>query len=132
MIALDASVLVHYLLQDNRRQSDKANRLIKSAFKRHGCRGHFAIGIVTLCELARVLRDAYAIPKDQIVEVLDRILATPQFVIQNRPALNRALNAYCAGKGDFADYVNANTTPANQETVTFNRALRGAARYRVM
>jgi len=132
MIALDTSFLVQYFTQSSVRQSRRANRFIRGHIRHYGRRSRFAIGLVVLCELARVLRDAHGIPKDEIVEVLDRILATPQFVVPHRPALHRALNAYRTGTGDFADYVSAMATETVQKTVTFDRALRADSRFRIL
>jgi predicted nucleic-acid-binding protein len=131
VIGLDTNVLVRYLTQDDRAQARKAEAVIDGAVAR---RERCIVGPVVLCELVWVLRDAYDTPKAQIVDVLDRILATQQFEIVERARVREALEEYRAGGGDFADYVigAANRDAGCDETVTFDRGLRGATGFRVL
>jgi predicted nucleic-acid-binding protein len=128
---LDTNVLVRYLTDDDAVQSRKATALIETAVARGD---RLFIGPVVLCELAWVLRWAYDVSKDDLVETLERILATSQFVIGDKDVVRRALEAYRTGKGDFADYVigeghRAGGAPA---TVTFDRRLRGSSAFTVV
>lgn len=89
---------------------------------------------IVLCELVRVLRDAYGTPKDEVVDTLDRILSTQQFQITDKDRIREAFEAYRSGRTDFADYVigAANRHAGCTETVTFDRRLRGAPGFRVL
>ena len=131
MIGLDTNVLVRYLTQDDSAQARKAEAVIDGAVAR---RERCVLGPVVLCELVWVLRDAYDTPKAQIVDVLDRILATQQFEIGDRARVREALEEYRAGGGDFADYLigAANRAAGCDETVTFDRSLRGATGFRLL
>ena len=131
MIGLDTNVLVRYLTQDDAAQARKAEATIDGAVAR---RERCVVGPVVLCELVWVLRDAYDTPKDQIVDVLDRIFATQQFEIVDRARVRDALEEYRTGSGDFADYVigASNRAAGCDETVTFDRGLRGATGFRVL
>ncbi|HEY6212143.1 MAG TPA: type II toxin-antitoxin system VapC family toxin [Vicinamibacterales bacterium] len=131
MIGLDTYVLVRYLTQDDAAQSRKAAAVIDDATTGgERC----VIGPVVLCELLWVLRDAYDIPKDQLVEVLDRILDTRQFDVVDRARVREAVEAYRTGRADFADYLigAVNMAAGCTETVTFDRHLRGAIGFRVL
>ena len=131
MIGLDTNVLVRYLTQDDEGQAGKADAVIGGAVARgERC----VIGPVVLCELVWVLRDAYDTAKNEIVSTLDRILATQQFEITDKDRVREALEAYRAGRADFADYVigASNQHAGCAETVTFDRQLRGAAGFRVL
>ena len=131
MIGLDTNVLVRYLTQDDAAQSRKAAAVIDDAIA-HSER--CVIGPIVLCELLWVLRDAYDIPKGQLIDVLDRILATRQFDVIDRARVREALEAYRTGRADFADYLigTINAAAGCAETVTFNRQLRGASGFRVL
>jgi predicted nucleic-acid-binding protein len=131
VIGLDTNVLVRYLTQDDPAQARKAEAAIDRAVAR---RERCVVGPVVLCELVWVLRDAYDTPKDQIVDVLDRILGTQQFEIVDRAHVRDALEEYRSGGGDFADYVIGaqNRTAGCTETVTFDRGLRGANGFRLL
>ena len=131
MIGLDTNVLVRYLTQDDPVQARKAEGAINGAVAR---RERCAIGPIVLCELVWVLRDAYDTPKAQILDVLDRILGTQQFDIIDRDRIREALEAYRTGRADFADYLigAANRAAGCDETVTFDRRLRGAAGFRTL
>jgi predicted nucleic-acid-binding protein len=131
VIGLDTNVLVRYLTQDDAAQSRKADALIGDAVARgQRC----VIGPVVLCEMAWVLRDAYGISKDELVATLDRILATQQFEITEKDRVREAVEAYRSGRADFADYVigAANRFAGCDETVTFDRRLRGAPGFLVL
>lgn len=130
MIALDTNVLVRYLVQDDAGQSAQATRAIHAAVRRG--QEIFLPGVV-LCELVWVLETAYQRTRPEIVEVLDKILATRGFVIGNRDEAVRALDGYRTGRGDFADHlIGALSTQAGAGVVlTFDRALLGFPTFRV-
>jgi predicted nucleic-acid-binding protein len=131
LIGLDTNVLVRYLTQDDAAQSRKAAAIIDDATTgSERC----VIAPVVLCELLWVLRDAYDIPKDQLVEVLDRILDTRQFDVVDRARVREAVEAYRTGRADFADYLigAVNMAAGCTETVTFDRHRRGAIGFRVL
>jgi predicted nucleic-acid-binding protein len=63
-----------------------------------------------------------------------KLLNTALFDFEDRDLLSRALDAYCDGAGDFADYVIGlrNARAGCERTVTFDRALRGQALFRLL
>jgi predicted nucleic-acid-binding protein len=122
MIGLDTNVLVRYLTQDDPLQSPRANALIeKAAARGESC----AVTSVVLCEVVWVLRSAYGYGKREIVPVLEKLLATVQFVIDDKVSAYAAVEDYRAGRGDFADYLigRQNRRDGCVKTSTFDRTL---------
>jgi predicted nucleic-acid-binding protein len=123
--------LVRYLTQDHPEQARRANAAIAQ-----GTAGgaHSYIGPIVLCEVVWVLRGAYDESKAAILKTLDLILATKQFDIGDKDLVRDALEAYRHGRADFADYlIGASHGRAGcDETVTFDRRLRGARGFRLL
>ena len=131
MTGLDTNVLVRYLTQDDASQARKANALVADTVARgERC---FVVGVV-LCELVWVLRGAYAFDKATVVGVLERILATAQFTIDEKDVVRRAVDDYRSGKGDFADYLIGHHGQESgcRTTATFDRQLKGSALFQVL
>jgi predicted nucleic-acid-binding protein len=131
VIGLDTNVLVRYLTQDDAGQARKASGLIaETAANGDRC----FLGTLVLCELVWVLRGAYGIEKTTIVGVLERLLATAQFTIDEKDVVRRALDDYREGKGDFADYLIGwhGREAGCRATATFDRRLKGSALFQVL
>lgn len=131
MTGLDTNVLVRYLTQDDAAQARRANALLAdAAAKGDRC----FVGSVVLCELAWVLRGAYGFEKATILSVLERILATAQFTINEKDVARSALEDYRAGKADFADYVIGHVGKAAgcAATATFDRRLKANRMFQLL
>lgn len=122
MIALDTNVLVRFLVEDDDAQSRKATRLIEKALKRDEA---LFISDIVMCEMVWVLSTSYRFSRPEIAGVLGDLLRGRGVVFDSSDALARALQAYVAGKGDFADYlIREHAQEAGADTVaTFDRAL---------
>lgn len=122
MIGLDTNVLVRYLTQDDADQAELANRLIETKCSKSA---PGFIALIVLCELTWVLRGAYGYKKSLVVEVLEHILITGEFEVENANIAHSALTAYKRGKADFADYVIActNSSAGCEVTYSFDRKL---------
>jgi predicted nucleic-acid-binding protein len=122
MIALDTNVLVRFLVEDDDAQSRKATRLIEKALKRDEA---LFISDIVMCEMVWVLSTSYRFSRSEIAGVLGDLLRGRGVVFDSSDALARALQAYVAGKGDFADYlIREHAQAAGADTVaTFDRAL---------
>lgn len=81
-----------------------------------------------------MLRGAYDVSKADLLQTLDRLVATAQFVIGDKDVVRAAIAAYRAGKADFADYIiGAIHQEAGCEvTVTFDRRLRSDANFQIL
>lgn len=80
MIAIDTNVLVRFITQDDPGQTRRVQRCFATV--KHQDESLFLNHIV-LCECVWVL--SYSLPKSALVDVLDRLLATKQFVIEDKP-----------------------------------------------
>jgi predicted nucleic-acid-binding protein len=131
VIGLDTNVLVRYLTQDDPAQARRANALIAEQV---AVDARCYLSPVVLCELTWVLREAYDQSKADLLRTLDLILATRQFEIGDKDLVREAVEAFRAGRADFADYVIGAMAGRSgcDETVTFDRRLRGAAGFRVL
>jgi predicted nucleic-acid-binding protein len=122
VIALDTTVLVRFLVVDDVAQTAAATALVQRAID-EGEALH--VGDVVLCELVWVLGYSYEVPRTEIVTLLGRLLHARHLRFADRDRVAAALDAFAAGKGDFADYVIlAHAQAAGADVVaTFDRAL---------
>ena len=100
MIGLDTNVLARHLVQDDPVQSQKASRLIMRACTRED---PGFINRIALCELVGVLESAYGYSKEAIGSVLEKVLRTSQFQIEDVQAAWTVLRRYQKGSADFSD-----------------------------
>lgn len=122
MIALDTNVLVRFLREDDEAQFRAAAAVVSRA----GRAGEqLFVSDVALCEVVWVLSASYDVPKPEIVAILRKLLHSRQLTFRASDVLVRALEAYAAGKGDFADYViREDAAAAGCDSVaTFDKAL---------
>lgn len=122
MIALDTNVLVRFLVEDDKPQSQRASRLIKSAIEREE---QLFISDIVMCETVWVFSSAYRFSRAEILEALIELLRARAVVFSSADRLARSLEAYAKGKGDFADYlIREHARGAGADTVaTFDRSL---------
>ena len=104
MASLDTNVLVRWLVQDDKSQSDRAHVLFESA--RSASFNLFVPTTVTL-ELEWVLRSRYRFDKTTVLGVFNALLETRELDFQDEAALERALHMYRRSTADFADCLHA-------------------------
>lgn len=119
MIGLDTNVIVRYLAQDDHNQSDAATRLIESLSRDNP-------GIITaivLAETAWVMEDNYGAGRDEIVDIVQKLLQADALIVQDAEQAWQALSRYRSGAADFADYLIERTCAAlgSRTTYTFDR-----------
>ena len=102
MIALDTNVLIRYLVADDKSQHARARHLIEGALT--SGEGLFVSDVV-LCETVWVLSFSYQLDRRAIAGLLGELLATTDLSIRGVDSARRALAAFIAAKGDFADYL---------------------------
>lgn len=102
MIALDTNVLVRFLVEDDKAQSAKVVRFVARAIAADEA---LFLSDVVICETVWVLVAAYRVPRAEIGATLRRLLMAAHLRFEDPDRLSRALEAFVAGKGDFADYV---------------------------
>ena len=126
MIGLDTNVLVRYIVQDDRRQTEAAVRLIEG---RCTAQTPGYVNVPVLVELAWVLAAAYRYERSVVASVIRQVLRTAEFMVEERESAWSALREFEAGGADFADCLIAcrNHARGCTRTYTFDR---GAARGR--
>jgi predicted nucleic-acid-binding protein len=100
MIGLNTNILVRYIAQDDAVQSPIATRIIESRLSEE--RPDF-ISLVTIAETVWVLDRFYGISAAAIAAVVERILQTDVFLIQNEQEVFTAVVALKTGAGSFSD-----------------------------
>lgn len=102
MIGVDTNVVVRYLVEDDAEQTKRAEAL----FRRAAAKGEtIFVSEVVLCEIVWVLESVYRVQRREIADLLDNLMRAKQVELGDSDLAHRALGAYRAGKGDFADYV---------------------------
>ena len=99
MIGLDTNVLVRYIMQDDPKQSPKANRLIESMTRQEPG----FISLVSVLELVWVLAASYSLTRIQVASTLTLLLRSEELVLDRADHVAGALRAFQAGSADFAD-----------------------------
>jgi predicted nucleic-acid-binding protein len=102
MIALDTNVLVRFLVEDDKTQSNQAKRLIQKNIEQ---KNDIFISDLVLVETVWVLKRAYKLKKAEIVSTLRLLLAAKSLHYESNDRLHRASSDYEKGRGDFADYL---------------------------
>jgi predicted nucleic-acid-binding protein len=131
MIGLDTNVLIRYLTKDDASQYAKAKRLIDEAVARDE---RLLISSTVLCETTWVLETTYDYPRNEIADVLERILDTAQFEIERGPEARDALRDFRSTKAGFADALigRLNRTLGATHTATFDRDLKSLDTFRLL
>ena len=99
MIGLDTNVLVRYIMQDDAKQSAKANALIESLT----VEAPGFISTVAMVEVAWVLSGAYGLSRAQQAQAIELTLRTKEIVVERADQVISALRAFKASSADFAD-----------------------------
>ena len=122
MIALDTNVLVRFLVKDDAAQMARARHLLE---RQLAAGERVFIGEVVVCETVWVLDSCYGLSREEIVAALRNLVRARQVVLASADRVAAALEAFAAGKGDFADYLireDALTAGCDQ-VATFDRVL---------
>ncbi|MBI3665477.1 MAG: type II toxin-antitoxin system VapC family toxin [Acidobacteria bacterium] len=122
MTGLDTNVLVRFLVEDDRRQTDRVHRFLARS-RTLGERVY--ISAVVLCETVWVLRSGYAKSRAEILEAVQQLLSTDIFLVEEEDSVRAALLLCRTGKADFADCLigQIHLARACRSTVTFDRSL---------
>ena len=120
MIGLDTNVLVRYIMQDDKKQSALANKLIEGLTEA----SPGFITLVSMVELVSVLESAFSLARSQIVDVFQTIMAVDVFKIERAAVVASALRTYSEGSADFADCLieRSSVHAGCERTMTCDRA----------
>jgi len=100
MLGLDTNVLVRYLVRDDRRQYEKAARLIH----REAAGGEpVMISLMVLLEMEWVLRSRYGLSKAEILGTISALLDAADLAVEDEPSVESAMYFWKDSTADFAD-----------------------------
>lgn len=125
MRGLDTNVLVRFLVRDDLKQAELASSYIRKAT----ADGETCfINLIVFCELVWVLESAYGYSKQEIANVLEKMLTIRQFEIETKDIVRQAVHDYQRGSGDIADYLigRVNQSQGCDQTATFDRSLKSS------
>ena len=129
MIGLDTNVLARYLTQDDVRQAALASRLIENdlTIARPGF-----VSLVVLAELCWVLSRLYSATMNELADMINDLLNTPQIQVERREVVQAAIRRFSQGKSRKAGLVDAliaeiASSEGCSSTVTFDMAAVRAA-----
>ena len=100
MIGIDTYILVRHLVQDDPIQSQRATYIVEHLLTPD--RPGF-ISLVAIAETVWVLRKPLRMPDDAIADILEQILLTATFVVQNEREVYTAMVALRTGAASFDD-----------------------------
>ena len=130
MIGLDTNVLVRYFAQDDPHQSAKVNALFATFTPEH--KGF--VSLLTLAELAWVLRRAFHLDRQELASVIEKILNSQDMTVEQAEVCWSALHLFLASRADFSDCLMERSCRARgcDYTVTFDSQAAKSAGMRLL
>ena len=99
MIGLDTNILVRYVTQDDAAQSAAAEKVMHSL----SSESPGFLSLVVIAELVWVLQFSYRFKKDEIEQVVDRLLRSSELVIERAEIVFQALRKFRGSRANLAD-----------------------------
>jgi predicted nucleic-acid-binding protein len=99
LIGLDTNIIVRYVAQDDPLQSSKATALIESLHPEDPAFLSLTLILETVC----VLSSLYGRDKAALIQLIDSLLRTDVFVVEQTQTVWNALFLYRTAKADFED-----------------------------
>jgi predicted nucleic-acid-binding protein len=120
MIGIDTNVLVRYIAQDDATQSRRATSFIEKECN-EAAPGF--VGLVVLVEVVWVSESCYGATREEVADIVRRILSIRQLVVQDAETAWKALRLFESSKADFADCLVARSAIAAgcKSVVTFDK-----------
>ncbi|TPW15532.1 MAG: hypothetical protein FD130_1187 [Halothiobacillaceae bacterium] len=120
MIGIDTNLLVRYIAQDDPLQSSRATRFIENE-----CSASVPgfIGLIVLAEVVWVSESCYQATREEVAEIVRRLLSIKQLVVQDTNIAWQALRLFESSKADFADCLIERTANAAgcEQIMTFDK-----------
>jgi predicted nucleic-acid-binding protein len=129
--AVDTNVLVRYLVNDDKTQYRAAAAFFDAA-SQSGATVH--VDTIVLCELVWVLRSSYEYTREELAEVIERLLTTEDLEIEDSDSAWLALEDYRRTRADFADCLigRRNLSAGCESTVSFDGRLKGLKSFELL
>jgi predicted nucleic-acid-binding protein len=118
MTGLDTNILVRFFAKDDPIQSATAKEFLRTL----SAESPGFISLVSLIELVWVLRSRYRLDKANLILCLERLLDSPELILEWQPAVAQCLARFSMGKMDFADCLieRSGHVAGCKHTVTFD------------
>jgi len=118
VLGVDSNVLVRFFTRDDQKQFEQANRLFERA-QDHS----LWLSVIVLVEVNWTLRRVYKHRVADVLQALEDLVHTRQFVIEDRENVTRAIAIARATRADFSDALVAlrNDVDGCPQTATFDR-----------
>ena len=131
MKALDTNILARYLRDDDEAQSKRAFHFIQRAVRQGQ---PLFLNHVVLCELVWILTAVYNHRKEEIAGMLEAVLLTGQFQLEDKQSVELALEDFRKSKADFSDCLIGRRNKAldSDATLTFDRRLKSVETFEVV
>jgi predicted nucleic-acid-binding protein len=120
MIGIDTNVLVRYIAQDDAAQSRRATSFIEKECN-EAAPGF--VGLAVLAEVVWVSESSYGAAREEVADIVRRILSSRHLVVQDAETAWKALRHFESSRADFADCLVAHSAVAAgcKTVVSFDR-----------
>ncbi|MFW5444058.1 MAG: PIN domain-containing protein [Methylococcaceae bacterium] len=120
MVGLDTNIIIRYLTQDDLQQSKQATDFIENELN---IDNQGFISLIVLVEIIWVLIRCYKQTKSELLPIINQLLMTKQFKIEQVELAFKALRKWQNGNGDFSDALIAVLAEDNgcSYTLTFDK-----------
>lgn len=127
MIGIDTNILLRLYQQDDALQFAMAQNFIK-------LNAPVFISTIVLVEFGWVCRSKFGLSRAEICKRLQATVDALEFEFAHKGAVQRAVHEFATRKGDFADYLIAETNQANgcATTMTFDIAASASNAFTLM
>ena len=106
MIGVDTNVLLRLLVEDDDEQAGRQRASVVHLLEATEVGGdRLFVTDVALCEVVWAMRSTYRVPRAIVRERLEALVRTKIFAFEAPEGIDRAVAAFGAGRGDFADYL---------------------------
>lgn len=132
MIGLDTNVLLRALVSDAVWPDDHPGQTKAASALLRDDGETFYINQIVLAETVWVLTDPMRQPKAVVLDILQKMLAIANVVIDQRDAVALAVSAYQAGKPGFTDHLigHVNRIAGCDTTVSFDKDTKHSPTFR--
>ena len=131
MIGIDSNVLLRVLLDDDAAQAERARRLLATECSPQ--RPAF-VNRAVLFEAVWTLSTGYRYSRAQLAAAIELLLSAPALMIEDREAVETALDIFSTTRADFADCLIGvlNRRAGCATTYTFDRRAAATAEFTVV
>jgi len=121
VIAVDTNVLVRLFVADDQVQAARAAKLFATEKL-------LLVPRTVVLELVWVLEAVYALPRANIIRVLETLAGLERVELESRVIVERAISLFADGFEDFADALHLCAAMNATDFITFDRKFQSRAR----